>query len=120
MPCNCVLLRLPTLTTQEFAWTGGTISPSLGHQSFSLYQSSISHALKDNSLRDRFEIYCSNKFNLHLIVTDTHLFLALPRLDGSFDLENIIISRDPQALQWAGLLFYHFQSRSEKVDLATF
>jgi predicted transcriptional regulator len=79
-----------------------------------------SNALKDHSLRDRFEVYRSNNFNLHLIITDSHLFMALPRLDGSFDLENIIISRDPQALQWASLLFYHFQSGAQKIDLATF
>jgi predicted transcriptional regulator len=57
---------------------------------------------------------------MHLIVTDSHHFLALPRLDGTSDLENIIISKDQQALNWSRMLFYHFLSLSEKVDLAMF
>jgi len=78
------------------------------------------HALKDDSLRGRIELHCYNHINMHLIVTDSHLFLALPRLDGTSDLENIIISKDQQALNWARMLFYQFLSVSEKVDLATF
>jgi predicted transcriptional regulator len=78
------------------------------------------HALKDDSLRGRMQLHCHSHINMHLIVTDSHLFLALPRLDGTSDLENIIISKDPEALNWARMLFYQFLSLSEKVDLATF
>jgi len=49
--------------------------------------------LKDDSLRGRIELHCYNHVNMHLIVTDSHLFMALPRLDGTSDLENIIISK---------------------------
>jgi len=48
------------------------------------------HSLKDESLRSRTELHCHSHVNLHLIVTDSHLFLALPRQDGTADLENII------------------------------
>lgn len=78
------------------------------------------HALRDESLRDRIELYSRNKINLHLIVTESCFFLALPRLDGSYDLENIIISKDREALNWARMLFYYFLSGAEKVDIATF
>jgi hypothetical protein len=49
--------------------------------------------LKDDSLRGRMQLHCHSHVNMHLIVTYTHLFLALPRLDGTSDLENIIISK---------------------------
>jgi predicted transcriptional regulator len=79
-----------------------------------------SHALKDVSLHSRKELYRHNNVNLHLIVTESHLILALPRLDGTCDLENIIISKDREALNWGRMLYYYFQSYGEKVDLATF
>jgi predicted transcriptional regulator len=79
-----------------------------------------SHALKDDSLHGRMELHCHNNINMHLIVADSHLFLALPRQDGTSDLENIIISREEEALGWGRMLFYHFRSDSEKVDLNTF
>ena len=66
------------------------------------------------------ELYCHNNINLHLIIADSHLFLALPRLDGTYDLENVIISREEAALEWGSMLFYYFLSGSQKVDLATF
>ena len=58
--------------------------------------------------------------NLHIIVTESHLVLSLPRLDGSIDLQNVIISKNQEALEWGRMLFYHFLSGSEKVDLNTF
>ena len=48
------------------------------------------HALKDDSLRSRIELCSRSEINLHLIVTESHLFLALHRLDKTYDLENII------------------------------
>jgi hypothetical protein len=47
-------------------------------------------------------------------------FAAESRLDKTYDLENIIISKDPQALEWGRLLFLYFQSSAEKIDLNTF
>jgi len=79
-----------------------------------------SHALKDDSLHGRMELHCHNNINMHLIVADSHLFLALPRQDGTADMENIIISREEAAVEWGRMLFYYFLSGSEKVDLATF
>jgi predicted transcriptional regulator len=79
-----------------------------------------SHALKDDSLRGRMELHCQKNINLHLILADSHLILALPRLDGTYDLENVIISREEAALEWGRMLFYYFLSGSEKVDLNTF
>ena len=75
--------------------------------------------LKDDSLRGRMELHCHNNINMHLIVADSHLFLALLRQDGTADLENIIISREEAAVKWGRMLFYHFLSGSQKVDLAT-
>ncbi len=77
------------------------------------------YALKDELLRSRIELFGRSKINLHLIVTESCLFLALPRLDGSYDLENIIVSKDPGAVEWGRILFYHFLSGSEKIDLNT-
>ena len=79
-----------------------------------------SYALRDESLHSRIKLHCRNDINMHLIVTESHLFLALPRPDGTLDLQNIIVSRDPQALEWGRMLFYYFLSGAEKVDLATF
>ena len=77
--------------------------------------------LRDESLRSRTELYSRSEINLHLIVTETHLFLALPSLDKNYDLENIISSsKDPQAVEWGRMHFYYFQSGAEKIDLATF
>ena len=79
-----------------------------------------SYALKDESDRGRIELFSRSEINLHLVVTETHLFLALPRLDRTYDLENIIISKDPRALEWGRMLFYYFLSSAELVDLNTF
>ena len=78
------------------------------------------HILKDDFLHSRIELYCHKNINLHLIIADSHLILALPRLDGTYDLENVIISQEEEALEWGRMLFYYFLSGSEKVDLATF
>ena len=64
------------------------------------------HALQDESLRSRTKQYSRSEINLHLIVTESYLFLALPRLDKTYDLENIIISKDTQAVEWGRMLFY--------------
>jgi len=79
-----------------------------------------SYILRDASLRSRTELFSRSEINLHLMVTESHLFLALPRLDKTYDLENIIISKEPQAVEWGRMLFYYFLSGSQKVDLATF
>ena len=79
-----------------------------------------SYALKDESLRSRIELYSRSEINLHLVVTETHLFLALPRLNRTYDLETIIISKDPQAVEWGRMLFYYFRSGAEKIELNTF
>jgi predicted transcriptional regulator len=77
-------------------------------------------ALRDDSLRSRIELYRYNSINLHLIVTETHLLLSLPRTDGTPDLQNIIINKHPEAVEWCRMLYFYFQSRGELVDLATF
>jgi len=77
-------------------------------------------ALRDGSLHSRIELYRHNNINFHLIVTESHLFLSLPRTDGTSDLHNIIINKDPEAVEWGRMLFLYFKSRSEKVDLVTF
>jgi len=64
------------------------------------------HSLKDESLCSRTELHCHSHVNMHLIVTDSHLFLALPRQDGTADLENIIISQEEKAVEWGRMLFY--------------
>lgn len=35
---------------------------------------------------------------------------ALPRLDGKQDLQNIVVSRNQEALNWGRMLFYYFKS----------
>lgn len=77
------------------------------------------YALKDESLRGRIELCSRSQINLHLMVTECHLFLALPRLDRTYDLQNIIISKDPLVLEWGRMLFYYFRSGGKLVDLAT-
>ena len=79
-----------------------------------------SYILRDESLRSRTELFSRSEINLHLIVTESHLFLALPCLDRTYDLENIIISKDPEAVEWGRMLFYYFKSDAERVDLTTF
>ena len=74
------------------------------------------HVLKDDSLHSRMELYCHNNINLHLIVADSHLILALPRQDGTADLENIIISREEEALEWGRMLFYYFFYGSPRIE----
>ena len=78
------------------------------------------HALGDDSLRGRIELFSRSEINLHLVVTESRLFLALPRLDKTYDLENIIISKGPQALEWDRMLFYYFKNDAEMVDLTIF
>ena len=75
-----------------------------------------SYILKDESLRRRIKLYSRSEINLHLVVTETHLFLALPRLDGSIDLQNVIISKYPEALKWGRMLFYYFFYSSPKIE----
>ena len=79
-----------------------------------------SYAVSDDSLHSRIELHRRNDINLHLIVTESHLFLSLPRTDGTQDLQNIIINKDPEAVEWGRMLFYCFLSGAEKVDLARF
>ena len=72
------------------------------------------------TLFSRIELYRHNSINLHLIVTETHLFLSLPRTDGTPDLQNIIINKHLEAVEWGRMLYLYFQSHGELVDLATF
>ena len=53
------------------------------------------YILRDEALRGRTDLYCRSEINLHLIVTESHLFLALHRLDKTYDLENIIYQQGP-------------------------
>ena len=77
-------------------------------------------ALRDDSLHSRIELYRYNSINLHLIVTESHLLLSLPRTDGTPDLQNIIINKHPEAVEWGRMLYFYFQSRGELVDLNIF
>ena len=72
------------------------------------------------TLFSRIELYRHNSINLRLIETETHLFLSLPRTDGTPDLQNIIINKDPEGLEWGRMLYFYIQSRGELVDLNTF
>ena len=74
----------------------------------------------DSSHLSQIEVRINEHINMHLIVTESHLVLSLPRLDGSIDLQNVIISKDPEAVEWGRMLFYYFLNGSEKVELATF
>jgi predicted transcriptional regulator len=53
-------------------------------------------------------------------VTESHLLLSLPRTDGTPDLQNIIINKHPEAVEWGRMLYFYFQSRGELVDLNIF
>ena len=78
------------------------------------------HALRDQSLHSKIELFSRSEINLHLIVTESHLFLARPTIDRTPDLQNMIISKDPEAPLWGRLLFLYFQSSGELVDRTTF
>jgi predicted transcriptional regulator len=72
--------------------------------------------IMDNLHLSQIEVRVHNNINMHLIVTESHLILSLPRLDGCIDLQNIIISKDSEALKWSRMLFYYFFYGSSKVE----
>ena len=73
-------------------------------------------ALMDSSHLSQIEVRINEHINMHLIVTESHLVLSLPRLDGCIDLQNVIISKDPEALEWGRMLFYYFFYSSPKIE----
>ena len=70
----------------------------------------------DSSHLSQIEVRINEHINMHLIVTESHLVLSLPRLDGCIDLQNVIISKDPEALEWGRMLFYYFFYSSPKIE----
>ena len=73
-------------------------------------------SLMDNSHLSQIEVRCNNNINMHLIVTESILFLSFPRLDGTIDLQNVIISKDPDSLEWGRVLFYYFFCGSKRIE----
>jgi len=73
-------------------------------------------SLMDSSHLSQIEVRIHEHINMHLIVTESHLVLSLPRLDGSIDLQNVIISKDREALNWGRTLFYYFFYGSPKIE----
>ena len=47
----------------------------------------------DSSHLSQIEVRIHEHINMHLIVTESHLILSLPRQDGCIDLQNVIISK---------------------------
>ena len=76
----------------------------------------VNLSLMDNSHLSQIEVRCNNNINMHLIVTESILFLSFPRLDGTIDLQNVIISKDPDSLEWGRVLFYYFFCGSKRIE----
>ena len=56
-----------------------------------------SYALRDQALHSRIKLHCRNDINLHLIVTESHLFLAPPgRNSGSAEYHSQPKSGSPE------------------------
>jgi predicted transcriptional regulator len=62
------------------------------------------------------ELYRIKDLKLCLVITESHLFLGLHRLDGSFDSENMMICEDKTALEFGHMLFCSFLRISERVN----
>jgi len=73
-------------------------------------------SLMDKSNLSQIEVRIHEHINMHLIVTESHLILSLPRLDGFIDLQNVIVSKDPEALEWGRMLFYNFFYGSSQIE----
>lgn len=64
---------------------------------------------------DNLKIYRIKEANLNLCVTESKFFLGAHRLDGSYDLENILIFKNEKSLAWGNLLFSYYRSKAELV-----
>jgi len=52
--------------------------------------------------------YTNDELNMNMIITESLLTLILRRFDGSYDLDDVIISKDQEAIEWGRMLFCHF------------
>lgn len=71
------------------------------------------HIWKEISKYDNLKIYRIREVNFNLCVTESVLFLGLRRLDGSYDLENIIVCKSDTGLMWGNTLFCHYKNKAE-------
>lgn len=65
------------------------------------------------------EIWLLDDLRIRLTVTDEFLSLHLPREDGTFDLNRMLVSRDDEARDWGVELFEHYREQGRKADLKT-
>lgn len=74
------------------------------------------HILKKIVGYDNLKIYRVRDANFNLFVTESSLFLRLRRVDGSYDLENLIFCKTDIGLDWGNTLFEHYRRNAKVVD----
>ena len=73
------------------------------------------HILKAMPEYDNLNIYRIKEVNLSLWLTESNLFLCLRRLDGCYDLENVILCNSENGLEWGNTLFDYYRRKAEAI-----
>lgn len=78
------------------------------------------HILKEMVGCDNLKIYRIKEANFSLWVTESNLFLGLRRFDGCYDLENVIICKTENGLEWGNMLFDHYRRKAGASNNSSF
>lgn len=68
--------------------------------------------LKEYLRYDKGGIFISNRVKMAFLLTDTTCSFSLYMVNGSFDMNTLILSRHPSALAWGNDLFHYFKNTS--------
>ncbi len=78
------------------------------------------YILRETVGYDNLKIYRIKEANFSLWVTESNLFLGLHRFDGCYDLENVIICKSENGLEWGNMLFNHYRKKSGAINSSSF
>jgi len=106
------LARSMLLAARNGAEASGILSGEILHSLKTDFVGILDEAFSYETVK----VYRNDNAKIFLIVTESHIFFGLHRLDGSFDLDNIIISNEEGARIWGNALFDHFLRGSEKAN----
>lgn len=83
------------------------------------FRRNYAHILEEILGHSNLKTYRIKEAKFSLWVTESNLFLGLYRSDGCYDLENILICKSENAIEWGNTLFHHFKKKAKLADGAT-
>ena len=99
---------------------GATVKLVLTKEIFEMGKEKHSHLFKELINKENFEVWIYEKpIRVAFTVTEEFLSLALFHIDGNFDSNNDLISKNKGAINWGRELFKYYQKQSHRVREGT-